>query len=150
MSKFNIFLITIFLLASVGLWFTQGSDWPETKIKLGGEKLHVLVAKTNYQQKKGLGGREELTPYDGMLFRFYPDYEVPMVMRDMQFPIDIIWLQNNKVVDIEQNVQPEPDKSEPELTVYKPDQESDMVLEVSAGWVKKNKIKEGDKLKVLK
>lgn len=150
MSRFNIFFIIIFFIVAGFLWLSQGSNWSEARIKLGGNRLHVLVAETQYQQKKGLGGRSSLKDYDGMLFQFFPAYRVPMVMRNMKFPIDIVWLYDGKVVDIEKNVQPEPNKEGGSLTEYQPDKKANIVIELKSGLVDKYNIKPGDKLKLVK
>ena len=55
-------------------------------------------------------------------------------MKDMKFPIDIIWIDGEKrIVDIAANVRVEPDKKDRELAVYKSQAEALYVLEVNAG-----------------
>jgi uncharacterized membrane protein (UPF0127 family) len=149
LSKFTIGFIVVFFLTVIGLQFWK-YNWPTATIKLDDEVMNVLVADTNYRQKKGLGGRESLGKYDGMLFIIYPPHRAPIVMRDMKFAIDIIWLKNGKVVDIKKNIKPEPNKTEEELTKYKPEKDANAILEVSSGWVNEHNIKIGDKLEILK
>lgn len=137
--------VLVFAALALQLW---KSHWATATIELAGEELNVLVAKTLYQRHKGLGGRGKLAPYDGMIFLFDLPGRYAFVMRDMKFPIDIIWLRNGEVVDIAPNAQPE-NKLENELTRYYPRVEADLVLEVPAGWSARVGVKIGDKFRVV-
>lgn len=147
-TKFTYIFLVVFFLSAFFLYFTY-DNWGTAEIKLGDEKLNVLVAETRYQQYKGLGGRENLQQYDGMLFKYYPARKVGMVMRDMNFAIDIIWLKDGKVIDIKHEASPKPDVPEESLEVYRPEKEANMVLEVSAGWAKEHNISQGTEIKIL-
>ncbi|MFH1947245.1 MAG: DUF192 domain-containing protein [Candidatus Magasanikbacteria bacterium] len=122
--------------------------WPEANIKLAGQNLHVLVAKDSYHLIKGLGDRESLGEYDGMIFIFNNMGKHVIVMRDMEFKIDIVWIKNGEIVDIAPDVPLEPDVSEANLKRYYPRVEANVVLELPAGWVEKNGVKIGDKIEV--
>jgi len=124
-------------------------QWPETEIKLAGQNLKVLVAKDSYHLIKGLGGRGDLGEYDGMLFIFNEMGEHVIVMRDMEFKIDIVWLANGEVVDIAPDVELDPVVSEANLRRYYPRVEGNAVLEFSAGWVVENGLKIGDRVEVV-
>jgi uncharacterized membrane protein (UPF0127 family) len=67
-------------------------------------------------------------------------------MKGMNFPLDFIWIRENKVVDITENA-PAETKTIP--SIYKPKEPVDMVLEVNAGVVKKDKIKIGDIIELI-
>ncbi|KKW41775.1 MAG: hypothetical protein UY92_C0014G0100 [Candidatus Magasanikbacteria bacterium GW2011_GWA2_56_11] len=123
--------------------------WPEASVVLSGRELRVQVAKTFYHQHRGLGGREALAPYDGLLFPFGIPSRYAFVMRDMRFPIDIIWFRGGAVVDIAPNVQPE-NRPEEQLTRYYPRTEADLALEVPAGWAERHGVKLGDRISTLK
>lgn len=116
---------------------------------LKGEPLLVQIARTPYHHKKGLGGRESLGKYDGMLFIFQFSGRVGIVMRDMEFPIDIVWLNKGEVVDIAPNVPIEPDVSEEELTRYYPRKNADLALELPGGWMESHDLRIGDVLTVV-
>lgn len=139
----------IIFLATAGTLQLWKFHWPKTTLILKDEKLNVLVAKTYYQQRKGLGGRESLAPYDGMLFLFSFPAKQGFVMRDMEFPIDIVWLKQGIVVDIAKNVQIEPGTSETVLKQYYPRVEATAVLELSAGWADNHQLRIGDALEVV-
>ncbi|PIT86106.1 MAG: hypothetical protein COU33_04985 [Candidatus Magasanikbacteria bacterium CG10_big_fil_rev_8_21_14_0_10_43_6] len=124
--------------------------WPKAVVSVGSvEEVSVLVAKTPWHWHRGLGKRESLKEYDGMIFLFPVSRRHGIVMRDMKFGIDIIWFSGNVVVDIAPFV-PVEDVPEEELHVYLPRDNADMVLEVPAGWVNEHGIAIGDELHVVR
>jgi uncharacterized protein len=77
-----------------------------------------------------------------MLFVFENEAEHIFWMKDMRFPIDIIWLDSNKtIIHIEHNVQPCSFGSF--CPTYKPDGNSLYVLETVAGFANKYAIVQG-------
>lgn len=115
-----------------------------SKILVNNTPLFVEIADSQEKISKGLSGRKFLGKDEGMLFIFAKDKFPAFWMKDMNFPIDIIWINNGKIVGIEENVQPEPDKEEKFLKLYHPPEPVDMVLEVNAFFSKENGIKVGD------
>lgn len=147
-KKHIIFLVIFFLcLGFAKLWQYH---WSDAVISLAGENLHVLVAKNNYQQYRGLGKRDSLDGYDGMLFLYSSERQHAIVMREMRFDIDIIWLNRGVVVDFAPNVLIEPNVPNANLLRYQPRTNANMVLEVPAGWVDKVGLKIGDRLELIK
>ncbi len=123
--------------------------WPSAVVSVGPvEQVSVLVAKTPWHWHRGLGKRDSLEEYDGMLFLFPRSTRQGIIMRDMQFAIDIIWLSGGTVVDIAPFV-PVEDVPEEQLHVYYPRENADMVLETRAGWVKEHGVQIGDRLEVV-
>ena len=123
-------------------WFSQTE--PAIKIAVGGQTLNVLLADTPARRWQGLSDRIDLGLYDGMLFIFpEPGYHT-MVMRQMQFPLDFIWLREGRVVDIIEDAPLEPNISEDRLRRYSPRTPADMVLELSAGLAKRLNLKISD------
>ena len=111
-------------------------------VQVGGANIIVDVAITGEQRSLGLSGRSGLKANEGMLFVFdYPN-KYSFWMKDMNFPIDIIWIgENLRVVYIKKDARPE---LYPET--YGPDKDTKYVLEVVAGFADKNNLKEGDKV----
>ena len=132
----------VFFVAFIALQFWQ-PELPVETIILRGEALEVAVPQTISGMHKGLGDRASIDPYDGMLFVFDVRAEHGIVMRNMQFPIDIVWFDGLTVVDIAPNVETE-DVPEYALTVYRPRVPATMVLELQAGWGEKFGLKIGD------
>lgn len=145
--KFYFFLV--FVVSAIFLFFWQRLHWPKANVSLKGQTLQVMVADSIYRQQKGLGGRESLSPYDGMVFPFSLPGNYAFIMKDMKFPIDIIWLKKGEVVDYAPNVKVESVESESEYIRYTPRSEADMVLELPAGWSKANDLKIGDKMTLV-
>lgn len=105
--------------------------------------LTLELAQTPKQWEVGLSNRSDLGELDGMLFIF-KNHHVPVFwMKNMQFPIDIIWISDGKVVDITPNVPVSPSDK---LPTYSPREPINMVLETRAGWAIENSIQVGDLL----
>lgn len=70
-------------------------------------KIPIYIANTEEKRTKGLGGLSSIPADYGMFFIFdRSDYQ-NIWMKDMLFPIDIIWIdENNKIVHIEKNIYP--------------------------------------------
>lgn len=103
------------------------------------------VANTAVARTRGLSGRDFLAADSGMLFTFDKPAIYSFWMKDMRFPIDIIWLRDAKVVYVAKDVLPPgPGISDSELKVYSPSVEADMVLEVNAGIAEHFHIEVGD------
>lgn len=114
----------------------------EPMIRIGSINIPVEVAETETAREKGLSGRPSLDKDKGMLFIFSkPDF-YQFWMPDMNFPIDIIWINDGKVVGITPNVSNDFDPKNPRI--YSPPQPAQYVLEVSAGFSTEKNIKIGD------
>ncbi len=126
-----------------------GAMWTKATVAIGGQELSVLVADTPKHRFKGLSDKKNMGKYDGMLFVFPMSDRYGMVMRDMHFPLDIIWLYDNVIVDIAPNLPPQPGVPEDQLVVYKPRAEATLVLEVPAGFMERTGVKIGDKMEIV-
>ena len=109
-------------------------------VKIAGQNIKVDLALTSDAQATGLSGRSELLPDQGMLFVFTAPGKYYFWMKEMNFPIDMIWLgEDMQVVYIKKDALPE---NFPET--YGPDLDSKYVLEVPAGFSDKNNLNVGD------
>ena len=76
-------------------------------VVIDGQKIVVEIAKNSTEFAKGLGGRPCILPNQGMFFAFNKPGRYPFWMKDMKFPIDIIWIgTSHKVVYMEINESP--------------------------------------------
>ena len=125
------------------------SIWSKTTIILAGKELRVLVADTPRHRFQGWSGKKDMGKYDGMIFTFQDASRHPMVMRDMYFPLDIIWLNGEKIVDIAPNLSPQAGVPEDRLLVYQARTTSTMVLEVPAGFMNETGVKIGDTVQIV-
>jgi uncharacterized membrane protein (UPF0127 family) len=106
-------------------------------------KTEIVIerAVTDEERQLGLGNYESLEDNQGLLFEFDAAGTHGIWMKDVEFPIDVLWLDNDKkIVHIEANMQPD---SYP--TVFRSDELAQYVLEVPAGFVSANGIKEGQR-----
>lgn len=147
-KSWHIILLISIAVLSVIVWIRRGS-MQSVVLEVRGEYLTVLVAESFIQQYRGLGSRESLGEYDGMLFPFGYEGKHTIVMRDMQFPIDIIWLKYNEIVDIAPQVPLEPGVPEAQLFRYVPRKEATFVLELPAGKAESLGLQIGDIVRLV-
>ncbi|HCR35730.1 hypothetical protein A2130_02925 [Candidatus Woesebacteria bacterium GWC2_33_12] len=122
----------------------QGKLTPKVSlktIKIDNLEISVEVAKSADERAKGLSGREKLDENSGMVFVFDKNSKPVFWMKDTLVALDIIWINDNKIIRIEKNVQPEIGKTDSELKKYTAPSIVDYVLEVNAGFADKNNIK---------
>jgi uncharacterized membrane protein (UPF0127 family) len=100
----------------------------------------TYVANNESDREKGLSILKKINSDESMIFIFDTPMRYAFWMKDMKFPIDIVWLdENKKIVDIKSDVSP---RTYPEA--FAPDSESLYVMEFKAGTSKKINIKIGD------
>jgi uncharacterized membrane protein (UPF0127 family) len=117
----------------------------ESFMKINGKIVSLIVADTIEERELGLGGRVSLGENEAMIFVFDIPAQYEFWMKDMKFPIDIIWLDEKfKVVHIESNVTPETYPDE----VFVPEENSLYVIETAALFAEKNNLKIGDTVEV--
>jgi uncharacterized membrane protein (UPF0127 family) len=107
--------------------------------------LGVILATEPSEQSKGLAIKDSMNEKEGMLFIFKNPQKHSFWMKDMKFPIDIIWADpTGKIVHIEKNLQPcvflLP------CTSYSPKSDSLYVLEVVSNFTNKYDVKIGDQI----
>lgn len=112
---------------------------------INGKSLKVEIASDQDSIRQGLSDRVSMGQDEGMLF-LMPSRDIyAFWMNRMQFPLDMVWIDNGLVVEIASQMPP------PALTggvpkTYFPKVSADMVLELNAGGVEFYGIKVGDKL----
>jgi uncharacterized protein len=120
---------------------------PTTTLTIDNHSFTAEIATTSAQQQQGLSGRGSLPQNQGMLFIFKAPARYPFWMKDMKFPLDMVFINNNKIVDIIQNI-PAPKNGETNLPIYTPSAPDDQTLEINAGLSKSYGFKKGDSVKV--
>lgn len=148
-KKWHFVLLSIIILAAIA-FKVYGSLWIKHTVRLGGEEFKVLVADTQNHRIAGWSNHKDMGEYGGMLFVFPGAGQHTMVMRDMLFPLDIVWFNGRTIVDMAPNLPPEPEKNEAELTPYFARLPSTIVLELPAGFIKAHGLKIGDTIEILK
>lgn len=110
------------------------NQYATTTVKAGLKSFVVEIATTPDQQSLGLGNRDRLVKNAGMLFVFKPADEATFWMKDMRFPLDMIWIYQGRIIAIDRDLPvPKPDTLPAKLPTYSPKTLIDYVLEVNAG-----------------
>lgn len=115
-------------------------------IQVGDDRFQVYVADTAKEQATGLGEIETLQAGEGMVFLFGESAPQTFWMKDVEYPIDIVWIQAGQVVGF---VTAQPEAAEVPLAQYQHYRSPgavDTVLELPAGTVAKQGLAIGDKV----
>lgn len=117
---------------------------PQAKLYVNNAEVTAHIAATDEERTKGLSGMPMLHPDQAMLFLFPYSDHWGVWMKDMNFAIDTVWLnQHYKVVHIQRNMTPE---SYPKT--FKPAKKAQYIIEFPAGSVRQYDIKIGQSIKV--
>jgi hypothetical protein len=149
-------IVGLLILLGIAFFFTQysiGSNLssffsPEktTKATLGGKPYTLILTTTDAQKEKGLSGRTSLPKDRGMLFTFEKADYYSFWMKDMKFPIDIIFLKESTIVTIHKNVKPSQDAQN--LPLFRPEEPANQVIELNANQADTLGLKKGDKVQI--
>lgn len=142
-KKKIILLLVVGCIFAIGYFLMRNSSDDGNKIipvSFGENVFHAEVVSSGEKLGKGLSQRKELCNSCAMLFEFQKIGRYSFWMKDMNFPIDIIWIKQGRVVHLEKDVQPD------FKGVLTPKVEADMVLEINAGKSNELKINTGDVL----
>jgi len=134
------FVIILIVLALVACSRAENKNI----IEINGKEIMVEMADTPAEHYRGLSNRKSLCEDCGMLFEFNNKKIRTFVMRDMNFPLDIIWIDDNIVIGVSKNLQPEGSGYK---NYYKSPAPVDYVLEVNAGFADGEGIEVGDEVK---
>lgn len=127
--------------------YKHPSDYDEGAVSVGGASFRVDFADTAAKRSAGLSGREPLRNDEGMYFLFASSTSQAFWMKDMKFPIDIVWIREGRVVGVTADVPPPgPGVSGFELRPSPGPVEA--VLEISAGHAAQHGIGAGDAVTV--
>ena len=133
------------------LKITSVSEEESEDVTLGQENdmvVRVALADTPAERTQGLSGRQTLAEGEGLLFVFDTEDFHGIWMKDMNFAIDILWLNqlsdnSFKIVDVAESVMPD---TYPE--VFRPSEPANFVLEVNTGFFDKHNLKIGDLIQI--
>ena len=124
---------------------SSSKGYRQTNVTVNGLMLAADISASNEQRTKGLSVKDALAENEAMLFVFDNEDEHTFWMKDMKFPIDIIWINDNKtVVHIEHNLQP--CGYGLLCPTYKPGQDSLYVLETVGGFAEKHDVVQGTRV----
>ena len=66
----------------------------------------------------------------------------------MRFPLDLVWIDDDRVVDVTADVPDQPGTPAEQLPIYSPSQPANRLLEVNAGWAERNGVEPGDRVRL--
>ncbi|KKQ48084.1 MAG: hypothetical protein US66_C0002G0028 [Candidatus Moranbacteria bacterium GW2011_GWD2_37_9] len=138
-----IFFGIIFVAGCVLLENKFSENSRRREVIMGGEVFMVEVVRSKNEKEKGLFGREELCLNCGMLFEFSKPGKYGFWMKDMNFPLDFVWILDNRIVYVNKNI------AKNFSEVIFPPNNIDSVLEIPAGLLDKYKIKVGDEISMI-
>lgn len=154
-NNFRAWVMTA-IVAAVVVWVVvynrqvaPSSPYLDGTVTLAGQVLNIQLADDLSEQSAGLANRPSMAENEGMLFVLAKVSTPEFWMKDMLFPIDIIWIRDGKVVDIDSRVGTEPGETDNDRKRYLPKEEVNMVLETKASWAEKNNLSIGDEVKIV-
>jgi len=143
----NVILIIIICLFFWGGWFVLKiqQDQVISTVTINQTTINVELAQTLKEKIQGLSGRDILDENQGMLFIYDVQDLYSFWMKDMKFPLDIIWIDKDyTIIDLHTNVLP---GSFPQR--FQPKNPAQYILEVNAGFCEKHNITVGDIVSIL-
>ncbi len=114
---------------------------------IGTQQFNIEIARDDKSRQLGLSGRKSLDQNKGMLFVFEKKGIYSFWMKKTLIPLDIIYIDNDKIVFIVKNAKPEKEVKGT-LPIYTPSVQADKVLEINGGLSDKYKFKNGDTVKL--
>lgn len=117
---------------------TEFINWEQA-----GRTFQLEIASNPLKQYQGLSNRSSLCQDCGMLFIFLDFSPKSFVMREMNFPLDIIFIKDNVIDKIYYNLPPEGRAPE---HIYSSNGPVNLVLELNAGEANRLGLSEGDEI----
>jgi uncharacterized membrane protein (UPF0127 family) len=101
-------LVAATIVVALAILSLTGRAPGQATLHVDGRRYALEVAASDAAQEKGLGDRRSLPKNSGMLF-WFPDQQTRCFwMKDMHFPLDIIWINSDqRVVHMEENISPQ-------------------------------------------
>lgn len=148
MKRFRIIILAAIAFSGLAIgalfsYHAAGDEFVTVSVK--GAALIAQIARDQQAQAIGLSGRDSIGKNQAMLFLFNSPDRYGFWMKGMRFPIDIFWIRNGAIVDVEEDASlPAPGAPDASLDIYKPDVLADTVLETIAGFARDHDVKIGD------
>jgi uncharacterized membrane protein (UPF0127 family) len=138
-------LVLLLAAACAGEQEAESSAYPTAEVTIGIHRIRAEVADTPERKARGLSGRSQLGKGRGMLFPHARPGLHGFWMYDMRFDIDIVWIREDRIVDVTSRAPHDPPGA---LPTYRPREAADLVLEVPAGTAEGLGWKIGDRVKI--
>lgn len=148
-------LFVLLLIVIGGVYYIQNGfsfpiSFPKTAtVTIKDQQFKPVVAKTDKEKEIGLSEKSSISKDSGMLFVFDKADFYSFWMKNMKFPIDIIFIKKDRIVTIHSNLKPPvADTKDEDILIYKPEEPADKILEIQAGLSDLYGFKKGDIVKI--
>jgi len=133
--------VSVFIAALVAVSVFMKSQ-PSSALRIGDGAYDAQFATKPSTRAQGLSGTSDLGSTDALVFVFPADGKWKIWMKDMNYPLDIVWLDNDKsVIYIVENAPPEGGED----VIFQPPTDARYVIELSSGSVEAKNIVVGDR-----
>lgn len=116
-------------------------------VAVDGHVVDAEIADTARLRERGLSYRDALEPGTGMIFRYDESTIRSFWMFEMRFCLDIVWINDGRVVGAAENSCPAENPGD-EIPTFRSPEAVQYVLEVDAGWVAANGIAAGSVVEI--
>ncbi len=131
-----VMIVALVLILGAGGALLLSLNSHKVAVTIGDRLVYAQVAHDDASRQKGLSGTSSLADNQAMLFVFDGSGRWGMWMKDMNYSIDIVWLDGGKkVVYVQQNVAP---STYPKA--FLPDRDAQYVLELPAGFTQQHSV----------
>ena len=149
-------LLLLTLLSCGGGALTMAPEPPDSpgvaSVRIGRDVTYAVdVAVTPGERQQGLSGRETMAQDTGMLFVFEEEQPLHFWMKDMRFPLDIIWIDGQcRLIDVAADVPtPPPNADNSEIPRAQSPSPARYVLELNAGEWARAGLSPGERVEFL-
>jgi uncharacterized membrane protein (UPF0127 family) len=116
------------------------STYDQGTVSINGDSYQVALANDAFKRGQGLSNQESLMEDYGMMFFFHQAGRHSFWMKDMNFALDIIWVDNTgEIIHVAPNV-----SSDSFPNTFTPNQPALHVLEFNGGFMDEKGYKVGD------
>lgn len=112
-------------------------------VRIGSETYKLYISDDELKRNQGLSDVTSMYDYEGMAFVFETSEAPAFWMKDMNFSLDFVYLQDGVIVDIVEDVSPE---SYPDL-IY-PSSPATIVIELNDDQIELNEAQIGDQVEL--
>ena len=108
-----------------------------------GAELNLAVADNESERRRGLMQRDSLPESSGMIFVYEGEDIRRFWMKNTSIPLDLVYLDSEKVVVDTESMDPEPGVPEDELQIYRSSEDAMYAIETSQGFLDSESVREG-------
>ena len=121
-------------------------DYSKLNLKIEDKEIETELVFSQQAKAQGLSNRPSLEEGEAMLFIMDENSRPSFVMREMNFPLDLVFINNAVVQKVFHKAEPEGEVTK-ETYSYGP---ADMVLELPGGYFLENDLSIGSRINIVK